>query len=133
MKKINRFKTAALLLLISIAASLLLGLLLVSVTFDPEKDFCSMLLSAVKANYFCFAAPLTVASLLIFFTKIDEVSAIKYGAGVYYGTIFCSGFLSDYVDASDETRRFIGFIIASLICRIFYLKEQISCLKQEMQ
>lgn len=122
MKKVSRFKIATILLIGSFAAALLIGLLLAGVTYDPGENFAAVLWKSAKLFYMWFLGTFPVAALLIIFTKIDEASAVMYGAGVYYGTILCGALVSDYVSASDTTCAVLGFVIASLICRIVYLK-----------
>lgn len=99
-----------------------MGLVLATITNDPGENFSATLFGTARLFYLWFLGTFPVAALLIIFTKIDEASAVMYGAGVYYGTILCGALVSDYVSASNTTCAVLGFVIASLICRIVYLK-----------
>ena len=123
MRKVSRFKIAAILLVGSFAAALLIGFVLASIACDPGEDFTAALVKAAKLFYLWFLGAFPIAALLIVFTKIDEALAVMYGAGLYYGTILCGRLVSDYVSASDTTCGVIGFVITALICRITYLKQ----------
>lgn len=124
MKKVSRFKIATILLIGSFAAALLIGLLLAGVTYDPGENFAAVLWKSAKLFYMWFLGAFPVAVLLLVFSKIPEDLAVIYGAGLYYGTILCRALISDYVSASDTTCTVIGLIIAALICRILYLKQE---------
>ena len=124
MKKVSRFRIAAILLIGSFAVALLIGLVLAFIVYDPGEDFAAALIKSAKLFYMWFLGSFPIAALLIIFTKIDEALAVMYGAGLYYGTILCSVLVSDYVSASDTTCGVIGFVITALICRILYLKQE---------
>lgn len=108
----------------SVVIAIILGLLcggFISLLNNDNIFFLTFYKASVIC-YFWFFAGITVAGILVLITILPPDLAIGFGAGLYYGTIFLSSILRDYIHTSDINLYFISGVIVALICYIIWLK-----------
>ena len=118
MKKLtfeNRIGLAVILAVISIALSVIFGLLFSFLAFicgDMVNSFIWTFWNMAKGALMIFFAPGIVSSLLLALTKMDDDLVFWFGCGLYYGSLFA---ISICQKIGDETLPYIAGILLTII------------------
>ena len=118
-----RFNSAILIILISIACNALLAAILSGISAASGDSFIDVFTNAFPLCFGMFGGSSIISAFMILATKIADDSALKYGAGFYYGTLLLTGFLSEYLHMGNILLSLIlSAAIVSQACYIFWLK-----------
>jgi hypothetical protein len=115
----NKYGEAAVFVICAILISVFFGAIFNLISGGGFAGF----VKATKLSFFFVAAPLVVMAVLLLVTNIDRNGNWLHGigCGLYYGGFGAAYLLRVLGWNSESTGRFVvGFIIAALICYIFY-------------
>lgn len=115
----SRIKSALFLVLISILTVSIIGATIVAINGEFTK---SAFLNISKLLFWLFGAPFISAVILLLVTKLEAAHCISFGSALYYGTIFVSIFLNDFIITDEINLFIISFVLVALVCYIYWLK-----------
>ena len=126
-----RIKIGMLAVLISVAASVFLGLIFLLIGAEKELPFIYRLIDLSSYMFWFFGAGIAIGGALIAFTNLSPDFGFGFGIAYYYGTLVLSGILSDYLIGDENIIRIISFVFVALVCHIFLLKRELKEAKTE--
>lgn len=121
----SRIKLSAILILISLGASVCTGLLFCAVAGDVEKSFLDKWTWFSGAIFVMFGGGSFVAAILLLITTLPDDLVFGFWNGLYYGTVFGEAAIYKIIgtEVSEPICYAFSFVVTSLICYIVWLKE----------
>lgn len=117
-----RYKFCFFIFGVSLVAPAILGALCALIGLNEDTTYLKNFAAMCEAMFWFLGAGMAVGGILLLLDIVPMNLWIGFGCALYYGTIFLSAFLSDFIYGADINRYCISFVIVSLVCYIVWLK-----------
>jgi len=118
-----RYKLCFFIFGVSLVVPAILGALFALIGLTENTTYLENFAAMGEAMFWYLGAGTAVGGILLLLNIVPINLCIGFGCALYYGTVFLSAFLSNFIYGAEINRYCISFVIVSLVCYIVWLKK----------